>query len=48
MIEILERIGFVKKENNNNFKMIPAIVILLLMLCFVGTTFYVLISGLDW
>lgn len=46
MLQFLERIGVVKSETNS-FKLIPAVVIMLLMLVFVGTTFYILISSLS-
>lgn len=48
MINILERIGIVRKEHNNGFKPVPAIITLLLVLFFVGTTFYVLINSLYY
>ena len=48
MINILERIGIVRKEHNNGFKPVAAIITLLLVLFFVGTTFYVLINSLYY
>jgi hypothetical protein len=48
MINLLERIGIVRKEHNNGFKTVPAIITMLLVLFFVGTTFYVLISSLYY
>ena len=48
MINILERIGIVRKEHNNGFKPVPVIITLLLVLFFVGTTFYVLINSLYY
>lgn len=47
MIQILERIGVVQKESNRPFQMIPAIIMIVLMLTFVGTTLYILISSLN-
>lgn len=46
MINMLERIGIVRKEHNNSFKPVPAFITLLLVLFFVGITFYVLINSL--
>ncbi len=47
MIQLLERMGVVQKETNRSFKMLPAIIMMLLMLAFVGTTLYILISSLN-
>jgi hypothetical protein len=47
MIELLERIGVVQKESNRTFQWIPAIIMLVLMLTFVGTTLYILVSSLN-
>ena len=47
MINLLERIGIVQNESNKSFRPVPAIIMLVLMLTFVGTTLYILISGLD-
>jgi hypothetical protein len=47
MIHLLERIGVVQKETNRSFKMMPAIIMLVLMLTFVGTTLYILISSMN-
>lgn len=47
MINLLERIGIVQNESNKSFRPVPAIIMLLLMLTFVGTTIYILISGLN-
>ena len=47
MLQLLERIGIVQKESNRNFNLVPAIIMLLLMLSFVGTTLYILISSLG-
>jgi hypothetical protein len=46
MLHFLERIGFVRKESNSGFAMGPAVIMMLLMLGFVGTTVYILISSL--
>lgn len=47
MIQFLERIGIVKKETRNGFKMGPAVALMVLMATFVGTTVYILISSLS-
>jgi hypothetical protein len=47
MIRFLESIGIVQKETNKGFQMLPAIVMMVLMLAFVGTTLYILISSLS-
>lgn len=47
MIDFLERIGVVRKENNPTFKLAPALIMMLLMAAFVGTTVYILISSLS-
>lgn len=47
MIQLLERIGVVQKKSNRSFQMIPAIIMLVLMLTFVGTTLYILISSMN-
>jgi hypothetical protein len=47
MIQILERIGIVQKNSNANFRVLPAIVMLVLMLTFVGTTLYILFSSMT-
>lgn len=44
MIHLLERMGIVQKESNTKFRTLPAIVMLALMLTFVGTTLYILVS----
>lgn len=46
MINILERLGIVSQETNRSFRTTPAVIMMLLMLTFVGTTFYILISSL--
>jgi hypothetical protein len=48
MLQFFERIGIVKNENSNNFKMVPAIVMMLLLLTFVGATIYILVSSLSY
>ncbi len=47
MINLLERIGIVQRESNRSFKMLPAIIMLLLMVTFVGTTLYILFSSMS-
>ena len=47
MIQFLERIGIVRKETRNSFKMGPAVALMVLMAAFVGTTVYILISSLS-
>ena len=47
MIHFLERIGIVKKEGSHYDAKGSAIIMLLLMIAFVGTTFYILISSLE-
>ena len=47
MLNLLERIGIVQNESNKHFRPVPAIIMLVLMLSFVGTTLYILISSLD-
>jgi hypothetical protein len=47
MINLLERIGIVQNESNRSFKLIPAIIMLLLMVSFVGTIVYILFSSID-
>lgn len=47
MLQLLERIGLVQRESNQSFQPIPAIIMLILMLTFVGTTFYILISSMN-
>ncbi|HEV7331826.1 MAG TPA: hypothetical protein VGN63_12375 [Flavisolibacter sp.] len=47
MIKYLQKIGIVQQESNNHFKPIPAFLILVLMLAFVGTTLYILINSLS-
>lgn len=46
-MHFLESIGFVQKENDRGFKMIPAIVMMALLIAFFGTTIYLFASGLD-
>jgi len=47
MIHFLESLGIVKKDTNTPFNMASAILMMLLMLTFVGTTLYILISSLS-
>ena len=47
MINFLERMGIVKKEDSHHDKTGPAVIMVLLMAAFVGTTFYILFSSLD-
>jgi hypothetical protein len=47
MINLLERIGIVQRERNKSFQVVPAIIMMLLMATFVGTTVYILISSMQ-
>lgn len=47
MIDLLEQIGIVQRKTNRSFKIVPAIIMLLLMVTFVGTTVYILVSSLN-
>ena len=47
MIKYLQKIGIMQQESNGPFKPVPALLILLLMLAFVGTTLYILINSLS-
>jgi hypothetical protein len=46
MIQFLETIGVIKNERSEDFKIAPAILIMILMLTFLGTTVYMLVSSL--
>lgn len=46
MQQFLETIGVIKSEKTAEFKMAPAILMLILMLAFMGTTVYMLVSSL--
>jgi hypothetical protein len=46
MQQLLETLGVIKDENRGEFKMFPAILMMVLMLTFVCTAFYMLISNL--
>jgi hypothetical protein len=48
MQNFLETIGVIKNKNSADFKMFPAILLMVLMLTFVGTTIYILISSLNY
>ncbi|HEY1021374.1 MAG TPA: hypothetical protein VGE06_03635 [Flavisolibacter sp.] len=47
MINYLKKIGIVQQESNSQFKPVPAFLIMVLMLTFVGTTLYILINSLS-
>lgn len=47
MIKYLQKIGIVQQESNQQFKPVPALLIMVLMLTFVGTTLYILINSLS-
>ena len=47
MIRFFERIGFVQQEASQGFQLVPAIFMMVLMLTFMGTTLYILISSLS-
>ena len=47
MIKYLQKIGIVQQESNSPFKPVPALLIMVLMLTFVGTTLYILINSLS-
>lgn len=46
MIQFLETIGVIKSDRSDDFKIAPAILMMVLMLTFLGTTIYMLISSL--
>lgn len=46
MQQFLETIGVIKSEKSEEFKIAPAILMLVLMLAFMGTTIYMLVSSL--
>ncbi len=48
MIHFLETIGVLKDQKNVDFKMIPAVLMMLLMLTFFGAIVYILISSLQY
>ena len=45
MKSILERLGIVKEESNEDFNLGTAIVMIMLFLAFIGTSFYILVSS---
>ena len=48
MIHFLESIGVIKNKKNGEFKIAPAIFMMVLMLAFIGTTLYIVISSLQY
>lgn len=45
MKSILERMGVIREESNEDFNMGAAIVMIMLFLAFIGTSFYILVSS---
>ena len=45
MKSILENLGVVKKERDDDFNWGAAIIMILLLLTFIGTSFYILIAS---
>ena len=45
MKELLEKIGVVRTESNDDFNMGATVAMILLFLAFIGTTFYILVSS---
>jgi hypothetical protein len=48
MIHILETLGVLKDKKSGDFKMLPAILMMLLILTFMGATVYILVSSLQY
>lgn len=46
-MNFLESMGIVHKETDNNFKMAPAIMMMVLILVFLGTIIYLFASSLG-
>ncbi|HEY1112565.1 MAG TPA: hypothetical protein VGE66_03360 [Chitinophagaceae bacterium] len=45
MKTILERMGVIREESNDDFNLGAAIVMIMLFLTFIGTSFYILVSS---
>lgn len=48
MLNFLQRVGVLRSKGNADFKIFPAVLMMLLMVMFIGTTVYVLVSSLQY